>query len=357
MVSKMIPQYRTYLDEKEIEGLIDVIKSGWVGEGEKTKLFEEKIIDLIKTKYAISVSNGTIALFIALKALGIKINDEVILPDLTFIASANSILMAGAKHVFVDVDKDSFNIDPSLIEEKITDKTKAIMTVHLYGKPAEMEKINKIAKKNNIFVIEDAAEAFGAKYNDKPVGSLGDISCFSFFANKNITTGEGGMITTNDDKLAKKCRIIKDQGRTKKGSHVHPYFGFNARFTDLQAAIGLAQLSKFNKILKIKKEHQALYESLLPNIEFPLKKNGEVIWFTNILVDNPEGLQKFLFKNSIEARRFFIPLHKQPFYSLKGNFPNSDYLYDHGLSLPSYVLLKNEEIEYICKKINEFYLK
>ncbi|MCK4589136.1 MAG: DegT/DnrJ/EryC1/StrS family aminotransferase [Nanoarchaeota archaeon] len=359
----MIPQIEPWIDEEELKEITEVIKSTWLTEGEKTKEFEEMFRDLTGAKFAHAFCNGTATLFTTLKVLGVGEGDEVIVPNLTFTASINTILFAGAKPILVDVDKRTFNIDPDLIEGKITSKTKAIMPVHLYGQSADIDKIMKIAKEHNLFVVEDAAQGVGVKFNGQHVGTFGDFGSFSFYGNKTITTGEGGLLITNDEKLAFDSYAFKNHGRLKKGVFVHDKIGFNFSFTEMQAAIGLAQMRKLDKIIKLKEKIRNLYLAQLKDIlevelTFIDPRCSPVHWFTNIIVLDPVKLAEFLKEKGIQTRRFFYPIHKQPCYqNLKfgDNFPNSQYAYEHGLSLPSSVLLKEEEIAKVCEEIKNFY--
>jgi perosamine synthetase len=356
----MIPQFEPWLGEEELAQVTETIKANWITGGEKVKQFERQIAELCGVKHAIAICNGTLALYVGLKVLGIGEGDEVIVPDFTFIASANSVVMAGAKPVFVDIDAKTFNIDPKGTERAVTQKTKAIMPVHIYGQAADMDTICKIAKKYNLYVIEDAAQGIGVKFKDKPVGGFGDVGCLSFYADKTMTTGEGGMVLTNDDKLADKCLILKHQGRTGRGMYFHEHIGYNFRLTDLQAAVGLAQLSKLSTIIERKKKNEKLYRDYLvevKSVEFPYidPRGFNVPFRINILVDDPESLSTFLNDKGIGSRRFFFPLHVQPCYDIKGEFPNSVTAYERGLSLPSSVKLTEEQIRYIADKIKEFY--
>jgi len=355
----MIPQFEPWLGEEELAQLTETIKANWITGGVKVKEFEARIAELCGVKHAIAVCNGTLALFVGLKALEIGIGDEVIVPDFTFIASANAVVMAGAKPIFVDVDARTFNIDPDCIEKAITSRTKAIMPVHIYGQSADMEKIINISKKHHLMVIEDAAQGIGVTFLGKPVGGFGEVGCLSFYADKTMTTGEGGMVLTNDDNIAKQCLILKHQGRMGRGIYFHEYIGYNFRLTDLQAAVGLAQLGKLPVIIQRKKTNEMLYRKFLqdvPGIEFPYidQRGFNVPFRINILVDNPEGLSSYLNENDIGSRGFFYPLHLQPCYSVVGNFPNAIMANRRGLSLPSSVTLTKQQIEYVCSKIKTF---
>ncbi len=240
----MISIAQPLISNQEIEEVVKVLKSGFIAQGPRVAEFEEKFAEYIGTEYAVATSSGTTALHLALLSLGLKKHDEVITTPFSFAATANSILYTGAKPVFVDINPQTYNLDPYKVEEAITEKTKAIMPVHLYGQPAEMDFINQLAEKHDLKVIEDAAQAHGAIYKDRMVGSLGDVACFSFYPTKNMTTSEGGMITTNNIKLADIVRILRSHGETER--YTHTILGYNFRMTDIAAAIGLIQLKRLN---------------------------------------------------------------------------------------------------------------
>jgi len=312
-------------------------------------------------KHGVSCSNGTLALHLALMALGIKPGDEVIVPTLTFVASGNAVVYCGAKPVFVDCDKRTWNIDTNKIEEKTTKKTKAIMPVHLYGHACDMDKIKDIAKKYKLFVIEDAAEAHGAEYRGEKVGGIGDVGCFSFYGNKILTTGEGGMCITNNKKLADRMRFLKDHAMDYSKRYWHPEVGYNYRMTNVQAAIGLAQLEKIDKTIKIKRDNAKLYNSLLKDVAgvtLPVEEGyaKNVYWMYSIILDKPYALTRNelmaqLTKNNIESRPFFYPMHTMPSHKTKQKLPVSEYLSKHGINLPSSVKLKRGDIKRICDVI------
>ena len=357
---KVIPQIEPWLGKEEIKEVTESIQANWISGGPKLKEFQEKIAKLFQVKHALGVCNGTQALYVGLKALGVGEGDEVIVPDFTFIASANAVVWAGAKPVFVDVDKKTFNIDPKKIEKAITKKTKAIMPVHIYGQSAQMPEIMNIAKKHKLYVIEDAAQGVGVSYEGKPVGSFGEVSCLSFYADKILTTGEGGMVLTNDEKIAKKATILLNQGRTGRGWYIHDEIGYNFRMTDLQAGVGLGQLKKLSTIIKRRKKVEELYRTYLSDIvgvELPYidEKGVNVPFRITILVDDPQKLLEYLDKKGIKAARSFYPLHLQPCYNEKGNFPNSLFGYEKLLRLPSAVTLRKEEVRYVCDTIEEFF--
>lgn len=376
---KKIPQLEPYLGEEEIKNVTKAIKDNWITEGPFSKKFLEQIKKFTKSKYAVLTNNGSIALFLGLKALGIKEGDEVILPDFSFIASATSIIFAGAKPVFVDILDTNLNINPSLIEKAITKKTKAIMVIHLYGQSANMDPIMKIAKKHNLKVIEDAAQGYGVFYKGKDgkkkrkkrgrehhVGTMGDVGTISFFADKTITTGEGAVVLTNNKKIYEKLMYLRNQGRLKSGNFFSPELGLNFRMTDLQCAVGVAQVKKFKEIKKIKLKNYNLYKKLLKNeknIEFIKEESySNIVPFrVNILVKHSKILFKFLEKNGIMTRGFFYPLHKQGPIKKAGyeyneeDFPVTLNVFHNGLSLPVFCNLKESQIKYICDKIKEFY--
>ena len=281
---------------------------------------------------------------------------------MTFVATANAVVYTGAKPIFVDSEKDTWNIDPEKIKAKITRRTKAIIPVHLYGHPADMDPILRIARKYGLQVIEDAAEAHGALCNGHRVGSLGDMGCFSFYGNKIITTGEGGMIVTSNKELAEKIRILRDHGTSKKRKYYHPYLGFNYRMTNIQAAIGLAQMKKIEHFIERKRAIARLYakllESLMPEIilQPEAKWAKSVFWMYSILVPrdgtkNRTVLARELKKAGIDSRPFFFPLHQTPRYKTGEQMPVAEMLGKTGLNLPSSVTLSDEQIAYICQTI------
>lgn len=361
----MIIQIEPWIDNKELEQLKRVVESTYVTEHNLTKEFEEKIKKLTGAKHAISITNGTLALFCCLKALGIGHGDEVIVPDMTFIATSNAVIMAGAKPIFCDVTKDNFCLDVESAKSVLTNNTKAIMPVHLYGQSANMNKILSFAKENKIFVIEDAAQGVGVKWNNKHVGTFGDCGILSFYGNKTVTCGEGGIILTDNDDIAKKCYRLKNHGRDKKGIFIHEHIGYNFCFTEMQAAVGIAQLTKLKKIISLKQKIYNNYKSSLNELKgiqfIPVGSEiSPVHWFTSVLTEKKEELQKYLAKNNIQTRMFFYPLHRQPCYScmdIKNNFPVSNNAFKTGISLPSaYSLTKNQQ-DKVIKCIKDFFKK
>ena len=295
----------------------------------------------------------------ALRSVGVKPGDEVIVPTFTHMGSVSCIGLVGGIPVFVDIDSKSYTIDPKCIENAITKKTKAIIPVHLYGHPADMDRIMEISKKHNIPVVEDCAPGVGSKFRGIHVGNFGSIGGFSFFADKTITTGEGGMLVTNDPELGKEILMLKNDGRIERGEYVSQRIGYNFRITDLQSAIALPQLDNLDELVARKRKIVTLYKKYLEGtkgIEFPLWDERCFVnpHRANIIVEDPESLMNFLLKNNMGARRFFYPVHRYPTYKIDQQFPNTEYVYDHGLSLPSSPFLDETAIQKVCSKVKEF---
>lgn len=351
----------------ELKYVTDAVLSGWVSSvGTYVTAFEQAFAKFCGVEHAISTCNGTAALHLALLGLGIGPGDEVIVPSFTFIATANAVRYVGAQPIMVDVENRYWQIDENKIEEAITARTRAIIPVHLYGHPAKMDAIMKIAKKHSILVIEDAAEALGAEVNGKRVGAWGEINAFSFFGNKIITTGEGGMLTTNNKALADKIRKLRDHGMSRERRYWHDVLGYNYRLTNLQSAVGLAQLERVDEILKKKIQIAAWYNRELAGVKgivCPRKaawaKN--VYWMYSICIDpkrvriGRDELMEKLRKEGVDTRPFFVPVHQQPIYSEYSglHLPNAEYLSTVGLNLPSSISLGESDIMFITKKIKK----
>ena len=346
--------------------VLDCIESGWISSvGSYISRFEDAFSKFIGTKYAISCSNGTVALHLALMALGIKSEDEVIVPTLTYIATANAIKYCGAKPIFIDSEPQTWNMDPLLIEKRISKKTRAIMVVHLYGHPTNMRPILRIARKYKLSVIEDAAESHGAKFDGRMTGSLGDIATFSFFGNKIITTGEGGMITTNNRQLANKVMLLKGQGMDPKRRYWFKTVGYNYRMTNIQAAIGLAQLEKVDwHLMKRQEIAQLYYKYLTPlsnSIEMPEVAGwaSHSFWMYSIKLRREthisrDKLRDLLAESGIETRPVFYPMHIMPPYiDHKMHFPVAEQIAKRSLNLPTHAFLKESDIEYISMCIHK----
>ena len=318
---------------------------------------------LIGIKHSAAVCNGTVAIHVALLALEIGNGDEVIVPSFTYIASVNAIKYTGAIPVFVDSDLVTWQIDPKKIEEKITSRTKAIMAVHLYGQPCEMDKILSIAKKYNLFIIEDCAEAFGSLYKGKHVGTIGDIATFSFFGNKTITTGEGGMVVTNDSSLNEKVIRLKGQGLAKNREYYHDIIGYNYRMTNICAAIGLAQLERADELIAKKIQIAKWYEEKLKDLPVVFHSAADDVkhsfWMVSILLKDSaerERVREHLKQNGIETRPTFHPVHMMPMYHQERfSLPVAEELGSRGINLPSYPDLNEADVEIICNKIKEFF--
>jgi len=357
------PIYRPYLIGNEKKYVNECLESTWISsKGKFIKLFEEEFARFLGVKNAISVTNGTVALHLALLALGIGKGDEVIVPTLTYIASVNAIKYVGANPVFVDSDIETWQMDPNDILKKITRKTKAIIVVHLYGFMCDMEKIMDIARTHNLYVVEDSSEAFGSKYNSKYAGSFGDIATFSFYGNKTITTGEGGIVVTNNEELAYKVKTLKNQGIGTDREYAHELIGYNYRMTNICAAIGKAQLENIETILKRKREVAFLYMDKLK--DYPLRFLSESEKITNSFwmvtlsladLSKCQPLRTYLDKFGIETRAAFPLVHTFEFYKHNTNnsFPNAEFLSKSGLNLPSYPQLSADDILYITEKVKE----
>lgn len=362
-MSYKYPVYQPTLNGNEKKYVQECLDSTWISsKGNFIKQFEDNFSNFVGIKNSIAVSNGTVALHIALLALGICRDDEVIVPTFTYIASVNSISYTGAKPIFVDSDPQTWQIDPKEIERNISKKTKAIMAVHIYGHPCEMIEIRKIADKHKLFIIEDCAEGIGTFFNDKHVGLFGDISTFSFFGNKSITTGEGGMVCTNDDKLAELSLRLKGQGLAKNREYFHDIIGYNYRMTNICAAIGCAQLERVDDILNKKRQVVVNYINGIKSLPIAYHQEiGDVrhsYWMFTILVNSESErtkLRKYLNESGIETRPTFHPVHAMPMYNTGEKFEVAEDLGKRGINLPSYPDLSESDIKYITDKINSFY--
>jgi len=363
----LIVQIEPWIDKSELRELERVIDSTFVVEHELTREFECMTEKLTGCNHAIAVCNGTMALFVGLKALGIGPGDEVIVPNFTFIASANAVILAGATPVLCEVREDSFCLDVAKAEQSVTPRTKSVMPVHLYGQSADMDEVMAFAKRHGLSVIEDAAEAIGVRFAGKHVGTFGDVGILSYYGNKTVTCGEGGMVLTNNDAMAKAARRLKNYGRDQKGTFVHESIGFNFSFTDLQAAVGIAQMRKMPAIVRKKREiHDRYVEELrdLPDFQ-PVcidSRCEPVFWFTSFLCPDPEALGSYLQARNIQTRRFFYPLHLQPCYADRehirftdADFHVSERIYERGISLPSAYRLSVEEQTFVIEQIRQFY--
>ena len=366
---KIIPVSKPIVTESDAKKVYNVIKSGWISSaGPDINLFENNLSKFVNRKYACAVSNGTAALEIAVKSLGLSKNDEVIMPSFTIISNAIAIIKNFAKPVLIDSDLVTWNIDVHKIEKKITKKTKAIMLPHIYGFPCDMDKILKICKKYNLYLIEDAAEMLGQKYKKRQCGSFGDISTFSFYANKHITTGEGGMVLTNNKNLYKKIKDLKNLNFGKINRFNHTDISWNYRLTNMQAALGVSQLKRINQIIKKKRFIGDYYYNnfksneniLIQPKELPYAKN--IYWVYGIVLKKNSlkykiEIQKKLLEHGIDTRPFFWPMHKQDIFKKlnffkKEKYPVSEYLSNNGFYIPSGIDLTKKELKYISDTIN-----
>ncbi len=367
---QFIPVNEPLLDGNEKKYLCECIDSGWISsEGPFVKEFEQKMSASVHRKYGIAVSNGTAALEVAVQALGIGKGDEVIMPAFTIISCAMAVTKAGAVPVLVDSDLRTWNMKVGEIEAKITPKTKAIMIVHLYGLPAEVDGILALAQKHHLKIIEDAAEMHGQTYKGRPCGSFGDISTFSFYPNKHITTGEGGMVVTSDEVLAERCRMLRNLCFRKDVRYVHDEISDNYRFTNLQAAVGLAQLERLEEFIRRKREMGRYYTERLrevqglvlpvPNTEYA----DNIYWVYGLVLEGDvpadnKAVQELLAKEGIGSRTFFWCMHEQPVYRRAGLFageshPDAEYLARKGFYIPSGLALTEEQMEKVVASIKK----
>jgi perosamine synthetase len=360
-----IPVYRPDLSGNEKKYVNQCLEDGWISsKGSFVQQFEEAFASKIGAEHATSVSNGTVALHLALLALGIGQDDEIIVPTLTYIASVNCIKFCNAIPVFADSIQGTWQIDPIEIRKKITPRTRAILVVHLYGQSADMDEVMKIAEENGLSIIEDCAEAFGTLFRGRHVGSFGDIATFSFFGNKTITTGEGGMVTTKDKALISQVCKLKNQGLSGTKEYWHDTLGYNYRMTNIQAAIGLAQLERSDYFLGRKREIAKLYEQELRHL--PLDIHGESpgtrhsYWMINVLLneqDDRDPLRQYLSTRGIETRPLFYPAHTMPMYREPlGLYPVAENLSARGITLPSWPGLSDGQIRQTCQEIAKYHL-
>lgn len=374
-MNNFIPVNEPLLNGNEKKYLNECIDTGWISsEGPFVKKLEEEFSAYCGQKYGIAVANGSVAIDVAIRALKEKYNwqknDEIIVPTFTIISSAQSVVYNGLKPVFVDCEPLTWNIDTTKIEQMITPKTKAIMVVHIYGLPSDMQPIFDLAKKYSLRIIEDAAQAHGQSYKNQKCGGMSDISTFSFYPNKHITTGEGGMILTSDQELFEKCNYFKNLCFTAQNRFVHTELGWNFRMSNLQAAVGVAQFERLEEFIQIKKQMGEKYQSLLKDIpaQLPTQKTDYAenhYWVFGIVLNNDvkfnakEAMKK-LAENGIGTRPFFYPMHKQPAF-IDMNFtdnisrPISERIYERGFYIPSGLALTDEQIETVAQKIRSIF--
>ena len=367
-----VPQFAPFIGHEEFLAMEDCFTNNWITEGPKAEEFVHKLKAMLGVRFASLASNGTLALYLALRALGIKRGDEVIVPDFTFIAAANAVEMAGAIPIFVDVREGTLQIDISKCERLLTSKTTAIMPVPVLGSTPDYNEVMAFARSHQLLVIEDACESLGVTFKGKSAGTFGDAGCFSFFADKTVTTGEGGLVVTDREDVYERLRRLRNQGRINRGSFIHPEIGYNFRMTDFQCAIGLVQLGKFPQIVQRKREIVDRYTERLGNIrqvrQTEIEPGSTYIPFrVTLLAERAHELMEFLTTNGVQTRSLFYPLHKQAcFEGLKqyfhptlkledSQFPIATHAYNHGVCLPSFVALTPEQIDYVCDQIEAFY--
>lgn len=367
----MIPVCEPLLDGREMKYVMDCIETNWISSaGKYISMFEEQFSEYCCMPFGVACSNCTTGLHMSLLALGIGPGDEVIIPDFTLIVSANTVILAGAKPVLVDVDPRTWCIDAALIEAKITPRTKAIMVVHMYGHPCDMEAIMDIAGRHNLYVIEDCAQAHGAEVNGRKAGSFGDTACFSFYGNKILTTGEGGMVLCRDKAIADRMQLLRNQG-FQEPRFVHEVMGFNYRITNIQAAIGVAQTEMIEEKIERKRWIGATYNALLADVQhltLPYEESWakNVYWMYGIVLQDGFGrakdeLMTMLRQKGVDTRSFFCPMSLQPvfkspdsrFPDVSGEYPVSVDLWNRGLYLPSGLGLTGSQMEEVAEKVLE----
>lgn len=360
----MIPVCTPLLGKLEKKYLVECVDTNWISSaGKYIELFEEQFSRYCNAKYGVTVTSGTAALHLAFVAAGIGPGDEVIMPTFNIASPAFAAVYCGAKPVFVDSEPDTWNMDPTLIEQKITRRTKAIVPVHMYGHPCDMTAIMRIARRHKLIVIEDAAEAHGAEYKGKKAGGIGDMGCFSFYGNKIITCGEGGMVVTNRKKWADKIKQLRNLSFLPEKRFWHKEIGFNYRMTNMQAALGLAQFERIEQMTQKRRANAAIYSSRLSKIKgltLPVERSyaKNVYWMYSFLVNknfgvNRDALMCRLKEKGVETRTFFIPMHQQPVFKKmgildNGPYPVADDIAARGMYVPSGSGLKKSEIMYIC---------
>ena len=361
-----------WLGDDEAQAVAEVVRDGWITEGRRAQEFSDALNRLIGTPYGVFAPNGTLALALGLMALDIGPGDEVLMPDITFIGSATAVHMVGAVPVLVDVDDQTFQIDMKRAGACLTSRTRAIMPVHLFGTACDMTAVADFAARHKLAVIEDAAQGIGVAFGGHHVGSLGDVGCFSFFADKTITTGEGGYVACKDRHVYDRLRLLRNQGRLDRGSFIHEAIGYNFRMTDLQCAIGLIQLTRLEQIISRKAELLRRYQAGLRQVQAvrvlrPAPNAGHVPFRCVVMAKNVRALMKHLEAAGVETRSFFYPLHRQPGLRAwsasridaahldDAAFPHANYGWDHGVCLPIQPTLATADVDFICETIAAFY--
>jgi perosamine synthetase len=371
-MSKKVVQFAPFLGAEEYEALRACFERNWITEGPQSEKFLEQLKTLTGARFAVLAPNGTLALYLGLRALGIGPGDDVLVPDFTFMGSATAVEMTGATPVFCDIDRRTLQAGVAHMEAALTPRTRAVMPVHIYGMTCEIGPLVAWAHARKLLVIEDAAQALGVRFRGRHAGTFGDVGCFSFFADKTVTTGEGGLIVTDNEHCYSALRLLRNQGRMDRGSFIHPAVGYNFRMTDLQAAIGLVQLSKLDGIVARKQALLALYRerlAALPQVRFiaVTPESSYIPFRVAVYAERATELMKFMEARGIQTRTFFYPLHRQPaFAALRDDpgrrgqfadarFPGALYAFEHGVCLPSFPSLPLEDVHYVCDAIRDFY--
>lgn len=352
---KRIPLAKPIIGRAERRAVNDCLMSGWISSrGQYIERFENAFAAYTGTTHAISACNGTVTLHLILLALGVKKGDEVIVPTFTYVASVNAILYVGATPVFVDCDPHTYAMDPEFVAKKISKRTKAIMVVHLYGNLCDMHALESISTRTGVPIIEDAAEAHGADYGTRKAGSFGIASSFSFFGNKTMTTGEGGMVCTRSTKLAARIRLLKNQGQSPTRRYYHPELGYNYRMTNIEAAIGLAQLESLDRFVATKRKIRTWYGEELDSVDgikfqIDTPSSRSSYWMTALTLRRarPSDVAHDLEKQGIETRPFFVPMHRAPYVVKRGVFPHADRLSRTGIVLPTALTLTRKDVQLV----------
>ena len=370
-----IPLSRPWITEEDIKAVEEVLRTSYLSLGPKLPEFEGILAEIAQRKYAVAVNSGTSALHLIIRSLVIKDGDEVITTPFSFISSSNCILFERAKPVFTDIRKDTYNINPDLIEDAITERTKAIIAVDVFGQPAEWDKLTAIAKKHNLYLIEDSAEAIGSEYKGKKAGSFGDTGIFAFYPNKQITVGEGGVIVTDNENIAMLSKSMRNQGRGEGDTWLqHTRLGYNYRISDINCALGISQLNRLNEIVEKRNRVASMYIEKLKGTNeivtpFVAPYVTRVSWFVYVIRlsdkftrDDRDNIIKEMGKKGIQTRNYFSPIHLQPFYVeefgfKRGDFPMTDFVSDRTISLPFYTMMREEEVDYVVENLKEIIRK
>lgn len=366
-----IPLSKPWITEEDIKAVEEVMRTPYLSLGPKLAEFEGMLAGVAQRKYAVAVNSGTSALHLIIRSLGIKDGDEVITTPFSFISSSNCILFERAKPVFVDIRKDTYNINPDLIENAITQRTKAIIAVDVFGQPADWDKLTAIAKRHNLYLIEDSAEAIGSEYKGKKAGSFGDAGIFAFYPNKQITVGEGGVIVADNENIAMLSKSMRNQGRGEGDTWLsHTRLGYNYRISDINCALGISQLNRLNEIIEKRNKIASMYNEKLKDINeivtpFVAPYVTRMSWFVYVIRladkftrDDRDNIIKEMGKKGIQTRNYFAPIHLQPFYAeefgfKRGDFPVTDFVSDRTISLPFYTMMREEEINYVVESLKE----